>query len=67
MFTEIGGGTVSKQKASISACGMTKLKGRWSHRKENRAMACVYTRGDAKQLPVMYGAKGFDRKRLMDF
>lgn len=44
-----------------------KLKRRWGHRKENRAMACVYTRGDAKQLPVAYVAKAFDRKILMDF
>lgn len=36
----------------------------WGHGvEENRAFACVYVRGDTKQLPGMYVATGFNRKR----
>lgn len=64
VFTKVRGGAVSKQKASINACGMTKLQRRWGYRvEENRAFARVYTRGDIKQLPGTYVATGFNRKK----
>lgn len=58
---------LSPSRRQVSVHVVKKLKRRWGHRKENRAMACVYTRGDAKQLPVAYVAKAFDSKILMDF
>lgn len=63
VFTKVKGGAVSKQKASINVCGMTKLRRCWGHRVENRTFAHVYTRSDIKELPGTYVAAGFNRKK----